>query len=252
MTNVIAWPPFSLTGWEIFDNYPQSRSTNFFQGNARTSSAQVARREVTAIASGIGSDLAGSGYVRMLNRQWGHGPKLVRVKCRSALWHLSAAGAELQASLMSWTSGGGELQWTTGGGDLLWATGAGSGQYGTYNNGGTWPKLTITGLPANRVIARPADRVRVMDGETVQEQLVMGIAQSNGSGTATVYFEKPFTINGLVSIGVEEEMVLEVLATPRAVQPVGANYGYTFEAREVFASEYADGFTEVTPPWLSN
>ncbi|HBR41772.1 MAG TPA: hypothetical protein DD951_10740, partial [Sulfitobacter pontiacus] len=96
MTDVIAWPPFQLTGWELAEVYPQSRSVGLIEGRPRTSSAQRARRVATANITGIGTDQAGAGYVRMLNRMWAGKPNLVRVKCLSSLWYLAGGALNLR------------------------------------------------------------------------------------------------------------------------------------------------------------
>ena len=118
MTDVIAWPPFDLTGWELAEIYPQSRSVGLIDGRPRTSSAQRARRVATANITGIGKQQAGAGYVRMLNRMWAGRPNLVRVEAHSTLWHMYRGGYDLRNNVLEWTDGGSDLLWTAGGVDL--------------------------------------------------------------------------------------------------------------------------------------
>lgn len=251
MTDVIAWPPFQLTGWELAEHYPQSRSEGLIEGRPRTSSAQRARRVATANVTGIGTDLAGAGYVRMLNRMWAGKPQLTRVQARSSLWHLYRGNYDLRNNVMEWTDGGTELLWTDGGGGMVW----GDGAYPTHGVRADiadpdWSSLRVTGLPPNRTVARPSELISVTNdlGET-QSAYVMRTTRSDETGLAFIRTDKPtpFTVEGLVSIGHNENIVFEAVSVPRAVQGVTGTFGFQWDFREVFADEYADGWTEVDP-----
>jgi len=248
--NVIKWPPFQLTGWELADVFPQSRSVGLIEGRARTSSAQRARRVATANVSGIGTDLDGAGYVRMLNKQWAGAPNLTRVVCLSSLWYLSRIGQDLRNTILTWTDSGTELVWTEGGTDINWGDGdyalsgapvTDSGYYG----------LTVSGLPPSQVIARPSELISVTDGSTTETAYVLKTATSDAAGVATIRTDKAaaFTLTGLVSIGHGEEIVFEAADVPRSVQTASGTFGFTWDFREVFSDEYAGGFVEVNP-WV--
>jgi hypothetical protein len=248
MTDVIAWPPFDLTGWALDDFYPQSRSVGLIGGNPRTSSAQRGRRVVTANITGIGKQQSGAGYVRMLNRMWAGRPNLVRVEARSTLWHLARAGYDLRNNVLEWTDAGTELLWTAGGVDLLWGDGtyALSGEPATDSG---WYSLTVSGLPPSRIVARPSELISVTDGATTETAYVLTVARSDASGVATIRTDKPaaFTLTGLVSIGARENIVFEAQGVPRSVQGVTGTFGYQWDFREVFEGEYDGGWTEVNP-----
>ncbi|MAX76557.1 hypothetical protein [Sulfitobacter sp. UBA4523] len=248
MTDVIAWPPFQLTGWELAEVYPQSRSVGLIEGRPRTSSAQRARRVATANITGIGTDQAGAGYVRMLNRMWAGKPNLVRVKCLSSLWYLAGGALNLRNNVLEWTDDGTDLLWTAGGVDLLWGDGAYALQ-GEPATDGPWHSLTVSGLPPSRILARPSEVISVTDGDTKESAYVLTVARSDASGVATIRTDKPeaFTLTGLVSIGQRENIVFEALGVPRSVQGVTGTFGYQWDFREVFEDEYNDGWTEVNP-----
>lgn len=248
MTDVIAWPPFQLTGWELADVYPQSRSVGVIEGRPRTSSAQRARRVATANVTGIGTDLAGAGYVRMLNRMWAGKPNLVRMQAQSTLWHLYRGGYDLRANVLEWTDGGTELLWTEGGAPLVWGDG-GYTLYGTPITDNGWRGLRVTGLPPSRIVARPSELISVTDGTTTEEAYVLKVTSSGAGGVARILTDKetPFTLAGLVSIGHSENIVLEAQGVPRAVQGVTGTFGFQWDFVEVFEDEYAGGWTEVNP-----
>lgn len=242
---VVAWPPFGITAWEIFDNFPQSRSVATIQGSARTSSAMLPRRLVTASTQGIGPDDSGAGFVRMLNRRWAGKPRLVRMECYSALYRFSPSGRDLAARLLEWVMPSTPVLWTVGGVDLLW--GAGDALFGTVATDGIWPALSVEGLPPNVIVGRPSDLIEVTDGSTIQQARAMTVARSNGAGVALIRLETAISINGAVSIGVKETGVFEAQEVPRGSQPLSGDWLYQWNLREVFADEYPGGFTEVDP-----
>lgn len=248
--NVIAWPPFQLTGWELADVFPQSRSVGLIEGRARTSSAQRARRVATANISGIGTNLDGAGYVRMLNKQWAGRPNLTRVQCMSSLWYLSRSGQDLRNNILTWTDSGTELLWTDTSTELLW----GDGEFalsGEPLTDGDWYGLTVSNLPPSQIIARPSELISVSTNTATETAFVMKTTSSNADGVATIRTDKAtaFTLDGLVSIGHGEEIVFEAQSVPRSVQGTSGTFGFQWDFREVFADEYAGGFVEVDP-WL--
>lgn len=246
--NVYAWPPFQLTGWELAEHYPQSRSVGLIEGRPRTSSAQRGRRIATANVTGIGTNRAGAGYVRMLNRLWSGEPNLVRVECLSTLWYLSRAGQDLRNNVLAWTDDGSDLVWTVPPEEMIW----GDGEYalvGAPVTEGGWFALGVSGLPPLRIIARPSELISVSNGEATETAYVMRVTKSDADGLAVIRTDKPaaFTLSGLVSIGHKESIVFEAQGVPRSVQGVTGTFGYQWDFREVFADEYAGGFAEVDP-----
>ena len=245
MANVYAWPPVGLTGWELHTSNPVSRSPTFFQGTARTSSFQRERRYATAVVTGIGSDKNGAGYVENLKRLILGGRHLVRVPSMSPIWALARGNDDFTNAVLEWTDGGTDMLWTSGGTDMVWTSGDYAIQ-GTATTDDGWPAVALTGLPANKVVARPSEYITVTDSSATEASRVLTAATSDGSGNATVRLFDAFTIDGLVSIGGCESIVFEALDMPRAVQPVGAKWSYTWNFREVFEDEY-DSWTELDP-----
>jgi len=246
MTDVIAWPPVSLTGWEITRRDPVSRSVGLIQGARRTSAAQTPRRLATAVVLGRGADQAGAGYVEMLKQQLAGGRHLVRVECTSAVWQLARAEAVFRSAGVDWTASGVSLNWTSGGVDLLWV----DGDYALYGNpaaDGDWDAISVTGLPPSRIVARPSERIAVTDGLTTEEATVLTVARSDASGAATIRLASAVTLSGRVNIGAAASIVFEARDLPRAVQTVRGRWVYTWEFREAFETEFADGWTEVDP-----
>tara|TARA_R110002126_G_scaffold78081_2_gene194611 strand:- start:7986 stop:8594 length:609 start_codon:yes stop_codon:yes gene_type:complete len=200
------------------------------------------------LSAGIGQDESGAGYVRMLKRQWGGGPRLVRIECRSTLWFWARRGLDLTNAVLEWKDGEIDLLWTAGGSNMIW----GDGSYalrGTGVEDGDWFALEVAGFPPNRTVARPSELIRMTTVDAVQEAYVLTVAKSDASGTAIVRTDRStaFEGSGLVSIGHKESGVFEVLSLPRAVQPVSGVFGYEWSLREVFEDEYPDGFEDVNP-----
>ena len=245
---VFAWPPFQLTGWELAEVYPQSRSVGLIEGRPRTSSAQRGRRVATAHVTGIGTDAAGAGFVRMLNRQWAGQSKLVRVECHSALWHMYRGRNDLRGNVLSWTDGGIDLLWSSGGAPIVWGMGDFS-LYGIPETDGEWHGLALTGLPPGQIVARPSELISITDGDTIESAYVLTVARSDEAAAAIIRTDKPeaFTMSGLVSLGHAENVVFEAQGVPRAVQGLSGTYGFQWDFIEVFEDEFADGWQEVNP-----
>lgn len=246
MTNVYAWPPVGLTGWELHVQTPISRSVGLIDGRPRTSSAQRKRRLATAVVPGINLDKAGAGYIEVLKELLAGGEHLVRVDALAPIWHLARGGQNLISRYVEWTTGGVELLWTSGGVDTYWSDNLAT--YGTPTTDGGWPAITVTGLPADVIVARPGELLTVKaDPDTAAESArVLTVARSDSSGTATIRIMTAVTATGLVSIGETESIVFEAMDMPRAVQPVGVDWAYTWDFREVFSDEYAS-WTELDP-----
>lgn len=248
MTDVIAWPPVGLTAWELADSFPQSRSVSLIGGNARTSSALRERRIATATVLGRGIDQAGAGYVRMLNRLWHGKPRLTRVQCLSAIWHLAANGLDLRSPSLNWDVGSADLLWSSGE-SLLW----GAGPYVLTGVPGTdagWPALVVSGLPPSVIVVRPSETVTVRGSTLTTFSRALTVTRSNAAGVATIRLETAIMFAGAVAIGRAEDIVFEAIDQPRAAMPVRGEWAFSWDFREVFADEYPDGWVEVEP-WRS-
>jgi hypothetical protein len=246
MTDVIAWPPVGLSGWEITEVTPVSRSVGLIQGGRRTSSFERTRRYATAIVLGRGQDQAGAGYVEMLKRQLAGGANLVRVDCTSCIWQLARAETRFRRQALNWTAGGVTLNWTAGGTDVLWGS-SGYALAGEPTTDSGWPAIEVAGFPAGQVVARPSERLTVTDGSATDAATVLTVARSDAAGVATIRLDQAVTTTGVVSLGVTESIVFEALSMPREVQKVAGTWAFTWEFREAFEDESADGWSEVDP-----
>lgn len=241
MTNVYAWPPVGLTGWEITHQDPVSVSRGLFQGAPRTSSYLARRRLATAIVPFVGLEQANSGYVEML-KDYLAGVHLVRVECHSAIWHV--ARSNLQNALGEWLTGGVGGTWLSGIVPGYWVTHAGYGTAGTVDG---FPAITVTGLPASQIVVRPHELVTLLDPGGNQSARAVRVARSDASGNAVIRLNAAMTGEGPVSIGDTESIVFRPLSYPRAVQSVGGGGTYQWDFEEAFEAEHPGGWTEVDP-----
>jgi hypothetical protein len=240
MPDVFAWPPVQLVGHEHTISRPIQRAEGL-SGTAQGSQSEPTRRMVRAAVAGIGTDGAGAGYIEMLKHLMDGKLAFVRMTPLPQHWIGAVRGmvGERGGEGVNWATGGVDLNWQTNGVDLLWA----SGRVITAVAGAdTWPFLDCSGFQPNKQIAVPSELVAVA-GQTAR---VLRVARSDGAGNARVYLATALP-SGTAVFGVRESMAFEIVKFPRAMQPLSGNYRYDFELREVFASEYLDGFNEVSP-----
>ena len=245
MTDVIAWPPVGLVAWEMAWHRPWSRSASLVSGRSYASTAQRARRLVTAHVTGIGADEAGAGYVEMLKALMiDRGTLLVRMSASAAIPHL--ARTRLGNARVEWLDGATELLWTDGSADLLWFENDRPGVAGTVDG---WPALTVSGLPPSRIVIRPGEMVTLIDPATDARQTsrALRVTRSDADGVAVIRLLDAMTGTGQVSLGGAESLVLEADGLPRAVQPATGPWAYEWSFREAFADEVPGGFAEVDP-----
>lgn len=248
MVQVIAWPPLGLHGYENTIDAPISISRSVLTGKRYASAAQPARRVATAIASGIGPDGGGAGYIEMLKRQLDGGINLVRVALCTPNYRGDVRGlSRLRGQRpFTWYSGEYSMTWTSGGNPMTWMVGREITALSDVINGS--PVLRCSGLPPSRTVAFPSEIVRVTDaaGDTFTAR-VLRVARSNPAGSAVIYLDGTLP-DGEVLIGFRESVVFEVENANelRAVQSMRGDWSYTFRLREVFEAE-TDGFVEVDP-----
>jgi len=258
--NVYGWPPVKAVGHEWDYVSPISESFSALTGKRYASGNGPERRVAQVVVSALaGAGRMGAGYVSVLKRLLDGGSNYVRLTSTPINWYLDALDEQAtRASVpLTWASGGVPLLWTSGGIDLLWYTG--TILTAVVATSGGFPALTVSGLPINKLVARPGEFITAFQsatdliGQTVQ---VMAPAYSNGSGVATVrlysalsgaYGATPFRVN----LGAAETAVFRVIgAMPREVQVVNADWSYGWQFEEVFADEVG-GFTEVPAWWVA-
>lgn len=240
MPEVFAWPPVFLTGHERTQDRPLQRSVGL-SGTSMFSQSEPTRKIVSADVSGIGKTLDGAAYVEMLKVLLDGKPPFVRMQLLPRFWFSALGGQPTRRGQLDleWTAGGTGLSWTEGGIAMNWSIG--NRIDGVAGNDG-WPYLDCTGFTPRKVAAYPTEQFTV-GGVTAT---VLRTAYADAEGAARVYLMTALS-SGEVQIGIEETAAFEIMSFPRSKQSVSGTYGYGFELREIFASEYADGFTEVNP-----
>lgn len=216
MVNVIAWPPVGLLSHEWTEEAPVSQSRSILTGAEFVSAAQRKRRMCSLTVSSLGRNKAGARYMEAFKRVLSGGEHLVRLES------LPECGA--------WSSGALELD-------------------GTPGTSGGWPILTVTGLPANTLVAQTGIFVRwyspaeALVGDPV---MVLADATSDGTGEAVLRLLSEVTGTGRVEINVADDGVFRAETIPRAPRPVQGDWTWAWSFREVFEDE-TDGFVEVDP-----
>jgi hypothetical protein len=245
---IFAWPPVGVIGHEWTEEQPVQRSRNAWTGKRSVSALgprrRVARLDVSALARGG----YGAGYSEALKRLLDGGVHLVRIASLPINWHL--APTPWRNAPVQWATDDGPLAWTASTNPVRWFTGpAIAGTPGTDTDG--FDTVTVGGLPANAIIAGPGDFLRVYPysgsdvAEGVAAQIVAPVI-TDGTGAAVVrlFSEVPA---GVVSFGDQDVGVFEAVDMPRAMQPLSANWTYSWNFREVLPSEIPDDADEVDP-----
>ena len=247
-TDVIAFPPIGAVGamWAL--RAPVGRSQSMLTGKRFVSRIGRARRVAMVAISALSLNRSGAGYSEMLSQYLDGGANLVRLTSYPINWHLDAqrlAGVRTSQPL-GWSAAGDVLEWSAGGQPLSWFSGA------VLTGVAAGDTLTVSGLPAGVMIARPAEFVRVFSAATGPQGATAQIvteARTNASGVAVLRLRTPLPAGAYqgVSIGASESRVFEAVAIPEVAQPVGDNWVLEWQFREVFADEVQGGFTEVNP-----
>lgn len=241
---VIAWPPVGVTGTEWTEEAPVERSRSLITGADYVSTRGRIRRLAALDVSALARGRSGAGYMEMLKRHLAGGVHAVRLNSYPVNWHFDALDDSWrQSDAITWDG----LSWTSGGSDLSWYSGTVlTGTTGTDSNG--WQIVTVAGLPANKLVARPGEFVTLFDDGTERRAQVTAEARSDSAGQAVVRtFETlPALTDARVNLGTSDTGVFRAVELPRAKQPLGANWTYSWQFREVFADEVG-GFTEVDP-----
>lgn len=239
MANVYTWPPVAHTQaeWTVID--PVGRSRSLITGASYVSAAQRRRRIARLDVSALSLDRNGAGYIEVLKRLLEGGVHLVRLYSTPINWHLDdRAENASRTKPMSWIVPPGGVDWTLPPGPIEWWTGPGV----TKGEALTGNRVRVSGLPASKVVVRPGEFVS-MGGVTA---MVMRPAMSDAEGIAVLHLLSPLSGSGPIEIGARETGVFEADEMPRAVQPLGQNWTYTWTFTEVFEDERGP-FAEVDP-----
>ena len=254
--NVYAWPPVDAiaTMWSI--RQPVNRSRSFFTGADISSSAERKRRVASVLVPGIG-DLGGTmngGYCEVLKDLLEGGKNLVRLNSMPVNWYFDADTYFVKTAnpeVVTWTDGGVDLDWTDGGVDTVWLTS--QNREAVKGTSGDFFTLTISGLPANQLVARPGEYVKgfsvsdLSTGGSGTTAKVLRPAITNSSGVAVIYTMTELTDVFHVELNATDSFVFMIDGElPIGVQPVDANWSYQWVFREVFSDEVG-GFREINP-----
>lgn len=251
-TPVYAWPPVGAMAREWDVSEPISESFSALTGRRYASAIKPKRRVAQVVVSGMSCDHNGAGYILMLKQLLEGGANLVRLSSFALDRYLSteARNALRQAFPLLWEDGSADLDWTFDGVEGHWLEGAII--TGTISTSGGFHYITVSGLPANTLVARPGDHITVFEDEsdtTGSTAQVLAPATTNGSGIALIRLFSALAYSGRANIGVPVSAVFRVVGElPRATIPRVGDWTYGWQFEEVFSDE-VDGFTEIDGWW---
>ena len=251
--NVYAFPPCSLTGWGWTTRTPIQRSRSIIAGSDYMSQAGRKRRMAKLDVAGIGRTRMGAGYMESLIELLAGGQHGVRLYSMPINYRGRHSAADRQAARLDWTDSGTDLDWTDSGTEMIWYDGtilSGTHDSALTDSAG-FPYITVSGLPANTLVARPSEFLTVfadeddLTGTTVR---IVTDATSDANGVAVIrLFTSPGDATDLrVNIGTRDTGVFRPVSIPEPMQELNANWIYDWEFYEVFADEVGS-FTEIDP-----
>lgn len=257
--NVFPWPPVGAVGAEWTLDAPTARLRSMLTGRDQMQASQRRRRVATVQVSALAAGRMGAGYCEMLKQLLDGGIHAVRLQSSPINWwldELERRGGAYNSSGLAWRAGSGPdpLAWQAAGGGQPLTIYVGTViTGGAPTSAGLWGYLPISGAPANTLVARPGDFIRIYDlGDASSWEVarIVRPARTNGNGNVTLKLDRVPTISGgRVNLAGQDEAVFRVDGgLPRAVQPVSGDWAYTWNFREVFADEVG-GFTERPGTW---
>lgn len=252
MVTVYAFPPVPIVAHSpFFDRSVVNVSRSFFTGRRFVSAAQRKRRGAQLRVSGLAGDRTGPGYMENLRILLAGGENLVRLASRPVGWWQDQLALQKlrQSDPVTFVTGTDpSLSWTNGG-TVTWFSAAPISGVAVTDGAG-FPALSITGAPANLLIARPGDLVTLFapfEGTVGTQARVMAAAVTDGAGAAVIRLMSALTGSGRVSIGLAETAAFEMVSMSEPIQPLSGDWTYDLAFSEVFADEVAGGFVEVDP-----
>lgn len=250
MVKVIAFPPVGVVGSMWTPQAPVQRSRGLISGKRFISRFGRERTIASLSVSALAKNRSGAGFSEMLKRHLDGGVNLVRLNSSPINWHLdynqgsARFEARRGAHLLEWTSDGEELSWLDAGQPLYWFDGT------VLTGVASGPVITVSNLPPNILVARPADVIKAypVGVGAFSEVLVTAEALSDADGVAVIklFSAIPAGEYMRVNIGESQSRAFEVTEMPMSAQPLGQNWFYDWSFNEVFEDE-TDGFVEVNP-----
>lgn len=249
MVNVYAWPPVATMSKEWTVSDPVASSYDFFTGAEYLSASQRRRKIATVEASARFSPYgAGAGYMEALKRYLKGGINLVRLTHRTRTFtDMLLPNTMRSGEYVGWIEPPDPVEWIDDEEDpALWF----SGTYNAYTivSGATFPSVQITGLPPGALIALPGEFAEFISVGSVTRETIMVMAPVivNASGVAVVKLEVVPSYEGRVNFGATETAVFKADFMPRATEPAGVDWSYTWNFTEVFEDERGT-FVELNP-----
>lgn len=254
--NVYAWPPVGAVSTMWTFDQASSLSESGLTGAARVSLVKPERRRAKVVVSALSKDRNGAGYSEVLKRLLRGQANLVRLNSSPINWHLDDAAERSfrNGGFFGWTVGAAPLSWITGGSPLYWYSGPQLTDV-TIGTSRGFPAITVGGLPASRLVARPGEFVTVFEAAADPAErgvsiMIMAPATSDADGVAVIRLFSMPPYAARVNIGARESAVFRAVSMPSSEQPVGANWSLPWEFAEVFAEDVG-GFAEVEDWWAS-
>ena len=247
MTNVYSWPPVATMSKEWSINDPISESIELFSGDTFVSAAQRRRRIAKIQASSIFSPYAaGAGYMEALKRLLKGGVHLVRLNHRTRVYYEGLIPENIRVSnYIGWIYPSQSFDWESNGSPFIWFSGI------KFNAvvipDAPIPSFTVSGLPPNALIAIPG---QFASGHRVNfsyvNLMIIAPVKSDSDGNAVVRFEFMPSDVVTISFGAIDTGVFKANSMPRAVEPAGQDWSYTWDFTEVFEDERGP-FVEINP-----
>jgi len=245
MAIVYAFPPVGVIAGYWTQEQPTSRSRSLLTGREFVSSAQ--RKRLVAGLTVHGRRQYGSGYLEALWRLLDGGEHLVRLTACRIPWGRTVDNVSRAGSYFSWTLPSTPIGWVSDGDPFYWFSGA--MLTGTINTSGHFAKITVTGLPANAVVAIPGEFLTIHLEGGDEQHMIANEVVSNASGVAVANLVSTPSAGGRVSFGSYETGVFRLQSDwPRAQRMAGSTEPYSLDFRQVFEDE--EGFFQDVNPWI--
>lgn len=235
MVNVYAWPPVATVSkeWTVFD--PVQRTSNAANGASRMSATQRRRKICTIEASSRFSPYqAGAGYMESLKRLLKGGVDLVRLTHRPRVFDHRLSNID-GGDFFGWVLPPDGFTWEDDNGEFDWF--AGEEYVYTVTTVDRMPAIRVTGLPARGLIALPGQFITLVQDGAEQTIMVIAPSESDSDGVAHVKLEVPANAVGFARFGVDDTGVFEADEMPRAIEPGGTDWSYTWRFTQVYADE---------------
>lgn len=243
MALVYAFPPVGVIAGYWTQEQPTSRSRSLLTGREFVSSAQ--RKRIVAGLTVHGRRQYGGGYLEALWRLLDGGEHLVRLTACRIPWGRTVDNVSRAGSYFSWTLPSAPIGWVSDGDPFYWFSGA--MLTGTIDTSGHFATITVTGLPANAVVALPGEFLTIHLEGGDEQHMIANEVRSDGSGVAVVNLVSVPTASGRVSFGTYETGVFRLQSDwPRAQRMAGVTDAYSLDFRQVFEDEEAV-FQDVNP-----